>query len=54
MDKAQDEAVWFSALISAFAFYASHTYPSLPSNLLLVLALGWLYWSIYKMTLDRL
>ncbi len=54
LDRAQDESVWLSGLCSAFAFWASHSYPSTGSYLLLLLMLGWFVWSIVKKSLDKM
>ena len=54
MNKGQNESVWFSMLCASLAFAAAWSQPSTWTSLLLLLMLGWVFWSIYKMLLDRI
>jgi hypothetical protein len=54
MNKAQDEAVWFSMLCAALAFAAARAQPSTWTSLLFLLMVGWAFWSVYKKLLDRI
>ncbi len=48
-----DEAVWFSFLCTAVAFFAAYRYPSVGINFVFILVLGWFLWTIYKMSATR-
>lgn len=54
VSKGGDEAVWFSALCAAFAFFAARSYPGIGTSIIFMLMLFWTIWSIYKMMLNRL
>lgn len=49
-----EEAVWFSALCAAFAFFATRSYPGIGTSIIFMLMLSWMIWSIYRMLLDRM
>lgn len=50
----KDEGVFLSLICAALAFMASRSHPSIWMDLVLLLMIGWVFWSIYRMTLDRL
>ncbi len=48
-----DEAVWFSFLCAAVAFFAAYRFPSLGMNLILLLMVSWFLWMLFKMSAER-
>lgn len=50
---AGDETVWFSVMCAGFAMLAAYKHPSIGMNFVLLLVLGWAFWSLWKVTADR-
>jgi hypothetical protein len=54
MERGRDEGVFLSVICAGFAWMSAVKFPSVAMNLVLILMIGWAFWSIYKMSLDRL
>ena len=54
MQRGQDEGVFLSVICVGFAWMCAVKFPSVAMNLILILMIGWAFWSIYKMSLDRM
>jgi hypothetical protein len=54
MNRGQDEGIFLSVICAGFAWAAAVSHPSVAMNLVLLLMIGWVLWSVYKMSLDRM
>jgi hypothetical protein len=53
-NRGQDEGIFLSLICAGFAWASAVRYPSVAMNLVLILMIGWVLWSVYKMSLDRM
>ena len=54
MNRGQDEGIFLSLICAGFAWVCAVKFPSVAMNLILILMIGWVLWSFYKMSLDRM
>ena len=53
-NRGQDEGIFLSLICAGFAWVCAVRYPSVAMNLIFILMIGWVLWSVYKMSLDRM